>query len=52
MGYKLVEMEAKVVFAKLVPFFNVKGLNVLGNPMDPGISLKLKYPLRMQITRA
>lgn len=52
MGYKLVEMEAKVVFAKLVPFFNVKGLNVLGNPMDPGISLKLKYPLRMQISRA
>jgi cytochrome P450 len=52
MGYKLVEMEAMVIFAKLLPFFNVKALNVLGNPIDPGISLKLKHPLRVSISRA
>ncbi len=51
-GYKFVEMEAKVVIAKLLPLFNIKACNVLGNPMEPGISLKLKHPLRVRISRA
>jgi cytochrome P450 len=51
-GYKLVEMEAKTIFTKLLPLFNVRALNTLGNNLDASISLKLQQPLRVEITRA
>jgi|GEM_PF-4631921 len=51
MGYRLVEIEAQIIFSKLVPLFKVKPLNMLGNVVDPGISLKLKHPLIAEISR-
>jgi cytochrome P450 len=50
-GYKLAEMEAKIIFSKLLPLFRVKALNSLGNNFDPGITLKFKRPLLAEITR-
>lgn len=50
-GYSFVDMEAKTIMAKLVPLFDVVALNKAGNPMRPGISLKLKYPLKVRISR-
>lgn len=50
-GYKLVEMEAKIVFAVLLPLFKVSALNVVENEICPSISLKMKYPLRVRIKR-
>ena len=51
-GYKFAELEARLVFAKLLPLFKIKALNILGNPFDPGISLKLKNNLRVGLSRA
>lgn len=51
-GYKLAEMEAKIIFSKLLPPFNVKALNSLGNNINPGITLKIKKPMVAEITRA
>jgi cytochrome P450 len=50
-GYRLAEMEAKVIFTKLLPLFKVKAVNILGNDFDPSISLKIKQPLKVQISR-
>lgn len=50
-GYRLAEMEARLVLAKLVPLFRVRALNASGNALDPGISLKLSQPLMAEITR-
>lgn len=51
-GQGFAEMEAKTVIAKLLPMFDFTALNKIGNPMKPGISLKLKDPLIMRISRA
>jgi len=51
-GHMFVDMEAKTIIAKLLPLFDITALNKIGNPMCPGISLKLKAPLRVQIKRA
>lgn len=51
-GAAFAEMEAKTIMAKLLPLFDVACLNKTGNPITPSISLKLKYPLRVRITRA
>ncbi len=48
-GFKLAEMEAKVIFAKLLPFFDVSMLNSALNGFDPGISLKPGTPLIAEI---
>ena len=50
-GFRLAEVEAKTVFAKLLPMFALVGLNVVGNEFDPGVTLKLKKPLMMRIRR-
>jgi cytochrome P450 len=50
-GHMFVDMEAKTIIAKLLPFFDVTALNKVGNPMRPGISLKLKEPLRVRLSR-
>lgn len=50
-GYRLAEMEAKTIFAKLLPLFSVTAVNTLGNNFDPNISLKIKQPLRVLISR-
>lgn len=50
-GHMFVEMEAKTIIAKLAPFFTVTALNKVGNCMQPGISLKLKDPLKVQLAR-
>jgi cytochrome P450 len=50
-GFKLVEMEAKTIFTKLLPMFNVTAINTFANHLDASISLKLTHPLRVSITR-
>jgi cytochrome P450 len=50
-GHMFVDMEAKTIIAKLLPHFNVTALNKMGNPMCPGISLKLKAPLMVELSR-
>ena len=50
-GAHLAQMEAKVIFAKLLPLFSGTALNSLGNAMEPALSLKLKTPLRLEIRR-
>ncbi len=50
-GYKLAEMEAKIIFTKLLPLFKVKALNSIANSPDPGVTLKLKKSLLAEITR-
>jgi len=50
-GYKLAEVEAKIIFAKLLPFFKVRIINSAGNGPDPGITLKSKTPLLAEIIR-
>ena len=50
-GSGFADMEAKTIIAKLLPLFDVTALNKLSNPMCPGISLKLKHPLMVQISR-
>lgn len=51
-GYMFVDMEARTIIAKLLPLFDVVALNKVGNSLQPGISLKLKYPLQVTIDRA
>jgi cytochrome P450 len=46
------EMEIKLIMAKLVPLFDVMALNKQNNPLIHGISLKLKNPLKVRISRA
>jgi cytochrome P450 len=50
-GYMFVDMEAKTIIAKLLPLFTVTALNKLDNSLKPGISLKLKKPLMVEIDR-
>jgi len=50
-GYMFVDMEAKTIIAKLLPLFTVTALNKLDNGLKPGISLKLKNPLMVEIDR-
>jgi cytochrome P450 len=50
-GYMFVDMEAKTIIAKLLPLFTVTALNKLDNGLKPGISLKLKKPLMVEIDR-
>lgn len=50
-GHMFVDMEAKTIIAKLLPLFTVKVLNKLDNYLQPGISLKLKNPLMVEIDR-
>ncbi|MEZ5690216.1 MAG: cytochrome P450 [Rickettsiales bacterium] len=50
-GYMFVDMEAKTIIAKLLPLFNVTALNKMNNRLNPGISLKLKKPLMVEIER-
>jgi len=50
-GFKFAEMEAKVIMAKLLPLFKVTVLNTLDNRFDPGVSLKLKQALLVEIDR-
>ena len=50
-GYKLAEMEAKVIFSKLLPHFSVTMLTALGNGFNPTISLKAQRPLFARISR-
>jgi cytochrome P450 len=50
-GYRLAEMEAKLIFAKLLPLFSVTMLTSLGNGFNPTISLKSQRPLRARIQR-
>lgn len=50
-GYRFAELEARTAFAKFLPLFKVKALNVLGNTYDPGISLKLQQPLQAEISK-
>lgn len=49
-GQAFVEMEAKIIVAKLLPCFSFAILNKVGNGFDPGISLKLKKPLLAKVT--
>ncbi|MFO0388683.1 MAG: cytochrome P450 [Alphaproteobacteria bacterium] len=51
-GHSFVDMEARTVVAKLLPWFDVVALNKVGNCMKPGISLKLRHPLIVRISRA
>jgi cytochrome P450 len=51
-GYRLAEMEAKIIFAKLLPLFNVKIINAVTTEFDPAISLRPKSPLLAKISRA
>lgn len=51
-GYRLAEVEVCVIFAKLLPFFDVTLFNAKDNGFDPGITLKFKHPLRASIRRA
>jgi len=51
-GYRLAEMEGKIIIAKLLPFFNVTLLNAWNNGSNPSITLKPKSPLKMTISRA
>ena len=51
-GHMFVDMEAKTIIAKLLPLFDVTALNKMGNAMCPGISLKLKSPLMVRLSRA
>ena len=51
-GNMFAEMEAKTIIAKLLPLFDMTVLNKLTNPMHPGISLKLKQPMIVRISRA
>lgn len=51
-GHSFVDMEARTIMAKLMPFFDVAALNKVGNYMQPGISLKLRHPLMVRISRA
>ena len=50
-GFRLAEMEAKVIFAKLLPQFSVTMLTGLGNNLNPTISLKSQRPLYARVTR-
>jgi cytochrome P450 len=50
-GINFVDMEARVIIAKLLPLFTVTALNKLDNSLSPGISLKLKNPLMVEISR-
>jgi cytochrome P450 len=50
-GYKFAEMEAKLIVSKLLPHFNITILNKMGNAIDPGVSLKLRYPLKAKVSR-
>ncbi len=51
-GHSFVDMEARTIIAKLAPWFDVVALNKAGNCMQPGISLKLRHPLMVRISRA
>jgi len=51
-GYRLAEMEAKVVFAKLFPLFKVKVQNALANGLYPSVSLQPKHSIQVEISRA
>jgi cytochrome P450 len=51
-GYRLAEMEAKIIFTKLLPLFKVRAINSSTNSFEPGITLKLKKPLLAEIIRA
>jgi len=48
-GYKLAEMEAKIIATKFLPLFKTSVLNTIGNGFDPGISLKPQYPIRIEM---
>lgn len=50
-GFKLVEIEVKTIFTKLLSQFTVTILNKVGNGFDPGISLKPKQLLQVEIRR-
>jgi cytochrome P450 len=50
-GNKLTEMEAKIVFAKLLPLFDALILNSALNGPQGGISLKPAQPLRAELRR-
>lgn len=51
-GAAFAEMEARTIMTKLLPLFDVACLNKQGNPITPSISLKLRHPLRVRISRA
>lgn len=50
-GYRLAEMEAMTVFAKLLPHFTLTVQNKLGNGFDPSLSIKPKHSLKVRIRR-
>jgi cytochrome P450 len=50
-GYRLAEVEAKIIFAKLLPLFNVTIINSATTEFDPAISLRPKLPLIARINR-
>ena len=51
-GYKVAEIEAKVIFAKLFPAFHVKILNRDNNGFDAGVSLQPQHQFVAEIRRA
>lgn len=51
-GSFFAEMEAMTIMAKLVPVFDVVAPVKFSNRLDPGVSLKLKHPLMVHISRA
>jgi cytochrome P450 len=50
-GYRLAEMEAKTIFAKLLPIFKVRILNATGNSLFASIALKPRHALLAEISR-
>lgn len=51
-GYKLAEMEAKIIISKLLPFFDLAFLNAPPHVgVNPSITLKPKDPLFVRISR-
>lgn len=50
-GFKMVEMEAKTIFAKLLPMFTVTALNTINNGLEGSISLKLDKSLIASLKR-
>jgi cytochrome P450 len=50
-GYRLAEIEAKTVFAKFLPLFDITMLNAVGNRGEAGITYKLRHSLLAEIRR-
>jgi cytochrome P450 len=51
-GYRLAEMEAKTIFTKFLPLFNITIVNAVATGFDPAISLRPTQPLIARISRA